>query len=389
MFAVLLVLLAVSAGCLGKSSPTETAASTDGPASSGVVQDNQTAAPDGRGDLAAFKETNRTVTNGTDSMDHKHDYWGGEDRKMLLQDDYGLIPIPLIPENKAPGTAIADFDLPEPFLVYEGTSHLEVLFEKVCVWVDITCTTNSHPAISIYVDYLTAIDDPGEFHEAGKATPGTPLIIPVAPTQADMPHQTKSLWLFRIYTGEVNAFSFNVTITAVKGGQVVNWPPHPDLYADRPERIVFEGPVTGESPGIAASFLYGDDANWVYPDRIISYGTDSIEVTVTRKAWNSATPEPAPEKFELQVNNASYIPKVGNGDPAGLRLTPKNIDGDTYTFDVPVDLQGYDTPYGTQSRWGFRFVPLEQRGLPWSHDYDMKIVARGHSIEAGGDGPKG
>lgn len=384
----LIALALVLGGCLGGASeevPVEAATN----ASSGVVAENQTAAPDGRGKLAAFEETNATVTNGTDAMEHKHDYWGGAERKVIASFDAGLIPIPLIPDGKAAGTAIADFDIEEPNLVYEGTSQLEVLFTDVKVWgTEFVPGAPEHPAISIMVDYLTAIDEPGQFHEAGQATPNEPLIIPVDPRQADMPHQTKSLWVFRIYTGEANSFTFNVTITAVKGHDVVDWPPHPDLYRDRPERVVFDGDVQAKYDGMHANLLYGSDANWVYPERIISYGTDRVKVRIERQTWGGPTEEPAPEKFELQFTNASYIPKVGNGDPAGGHLEPASIDGMTYTFDVPVDPQGYDTPYGTASRWGFRLMPLDTRGMPWEMTYRMTITAYGHSIEDAGDGPE-
>lgn len=381
------------AGCLGGNDDGGTldAASQQPSAAAGVVAENQTEAPDGRGKLAAFEESNATVSNGTGAMDHKHDYWGGAERKVIGNWAGGLIPIPLVPEGKAPGTAIADFDLPAPNLVYEGTGQVEVLFTDVALFPFgfVGDAAPPHPAITIFVDYLTAADEPGQWRQAGQAKPDEPLVIPVEPTQADMPHQTKSLWVFRVYTGEANAFTFNMTFTAVKGRAVVDWPPHPDLYRDNAVRTVFEGDVVGKYDGDAANFLYGSDANWVYPERIISYGTERVEVIVTRNSWEGPAPEPKPEEFELQFVNASYIPKVGNGDPAGGHLAPAAVDGSTYRFDVPVDAQGYDTPYGTASRWGFRFMPTSTHGLPWSQTYHLTVTAYGHSIEETGDGPDG
>ena len=65
----------------------------------GVLDANEsTSAPDGRGDISAFKETNRTET-GTGGMMHAHDYWSGETRKVIWQQDIGLIPFPLMPEG--------------------------------------------------------------------------------------------------------------------------------------------------------------------------------------------------------------------------------------------------------------------------------------------------
>ncbi|HUR68673.1 MAG TPA: hypothetical protein VM370_05455, partial [Candidatus Thermoplasmatota archaeon] len=225
---------------------------------------------------------------------------------------------------------------------------------------------------------------------AGQAKPNEPLVIPVKPQEADMPHQTKSLWVFRIYTGEANAWEYNLTITAVKGYEVVDWPPHPDLYAEATERVIYDGPFHGEYKGAHQSLLDGSEANWLFPERIISYGTQSIKVTVERGAWGAQWPEPAADQFLLEVNNASYIPLVGNGDPAGYHIEPSSVEGTTYTFDVPVDAEGYDTPYGAHSRWGFRFVPTADSGptggaigsqpLPWAMDYTITIVATGRSV---------
>ena len=332
---------------------------------------------------------------------HSHDYWGGETRKVVASFDSGLIPIPLIPDGKAPGTAIADYDVPKGSLVYEGTSSLEVTFEKVCVlgtdpgWVmggpHEGCAA-AHPFITLQVDYLTAADEPGAFRSAGAATPGVPLVIPVAPTEADMPHQTKSLWLFRIYTGEANAFTYNVTITAVKGGAVVAWPPHPDVYAQGPSRVVLDGEFRTSSKGLVDYYLYGSDANWVYADRVISYGTETVDVEVTLGTL-TAPGGAQPTEYYLDHKNASFLSKVGNGDMSGGRLVDPASDGTTFRFRVPVDPEGYDTPYGSKSRWGFRFMArfgeesqcpevdasLQQgcQVVPYELTYAMRVVAAG------------
>ena len=403
-----LLLGAVFAGCISSDDPEKGPdVAPQGAGGNGVLDANETTtAPDGRGDIAAFKETNRTEMGVGGDM-HAHDYWGGETRKVIASFDSGLIPIPLIPDGKAPGTAIADYDLEPPNLVYEGTSQLEVVFTKVCVWsteVVGYVTGNEenpcpveHPHISIYVDYLTAADEPGAFRAAGQATPGQPLVIPVAPTEADMPHQTKSLWLFRIYTGEANAFTYNVTITAVKGNAVVNWPPHPDLYADKTEREILNGEFTTESKGLVDYYLYGSDANWVYPDRVISYGTEKLEVEVTFGSIEAGGVQPT--FYYLDYKNASYLSKVGNGDMAGGRLVDEGTDGSTFRFTIPVDEQGLDTPYASKSRWGFRFMArfgdesqcpdvdqsLQQgcQVVPYKLTYAIRITAFGHSTAGG------
>jgi hypothetical protein len=400
-WAALGVLLAAGlAGCIG--GPAEEKAHTLDVNATGTVGANETAAPDGRGDISAFKESNKTEVSGQGAMMHAHDYWKGETRKVIWTLDAGLIPLPLMPDGKAPGTAIADFDIPAPNLVYEGTEHLEVLFKDVRPVGAPSGTP--HPFITVKLDYLTSADEPGKFRSAGDVTPGQALIIKVKPTEADMPHSTKSLWLFRIYTGEANGFEFNITVTAVKGYDVVNWPPHPNLYADKIERLVFDADARMETQGWSQYWISGTDNGWVYPERVISYGTDRVDVTIAKGeiTMNGAAPPRPPDEFLLEFHNASYLSKVGNGDLAGGRLDDKGSDGKTYHFSIKVDNQGMDSPYGQKSRWAFRFIARysgngcvdDGQGftqgcqfLPYEMAYHMKIVATGHSTATGVETP--
>src|SRR5581483_3859119 len=165
--AAAMLLAAGLAGCIGGKDEAPIAPLSTAP--KGVVLANETAAPDGRGQISAFKESNYTETNGTGAMMHSHDLWGGQTRRIIWQDESGLIPLPLVPDGKAPGTAIADYDIPAPNLVYEGTDHLEILFRDVRPWG--APGGVSHPYIHILVDYLTAADEPGKFRTAGEAKP--------------------------------------------------------------------------------------------------------------------------------------------------------------------------------------------------------------------------
>lgn len=416
--AIALVFVTIAfAGCIGNNG----AATVDQTAThaNNTLTDNQTIAPNGAGKISAFNETNKTETTGIGSMLHTHDYWKGETRKIVYQANLGLIPLPLVPCKKPgcdakdpsqtypPGTAIADFDIPAPpdgGLVYEGTDHLEVVFKDVRVlytggtFRGVPVPKVDHPYIHIGLDYLTAADEPFAFHTGPEVTPGTPIIIPVKPLDADMPHQTKSLWVFRIYTKEANAWNFNFTVTAVKGNAIVNWPPHPNLYADRTQRVIFDGEQKISSNG-PTYMVDGNDAGWQFPDRVLSWGTDSVDVIVSNVQFTSPAPA-SPAKYLLEYHNASFISKLGNGDQAGGRVTDPGSDGKTYRFSIKVDPNGYDTPYGQKSRWGFRFVPryddtscpqddTSQQFLtgcqwfPWTETYHIQIIAHGHSIETG------
>ena len=410
---VLVVLGAALGGCLGGDAPPADDLSAQGnDTTEGVLDANDsTAAPDGRGDIAAFKETNKTET-GMGGMMHAHDYWQGRERVTLLERDMWFVPLPVQPcradgQCYPPGTSIADIDLPEPMLVYEGTDHLEVKFSNLRVVPVDAAVPN--PAVTMAFDYLTAADDANEFRTGVEGAKADEVYeVPVAPLEADMPHQVKSLWLFRIYTKDMTSGAdsatsvsvyFNFTVTAVKGREVVDWPPHPDLYANSPVRTIADGSYATQAKGWADYWVSGADANWVYPERVVSYGTERLEVTITKKAFQSSVPV-EPDFFYLEYRNASYLSKLGNGDLSGERLVDPSTDGTTYQFTIPVDEYGMDTPYGQSSRWAFRFMarygdadgsrcPGSQsimqgcQWFPYALDYDMKIVAHGHSTAAG------
>lgn len=415
------LVLAALAGCIGKDEPTDDLETQNTTTANGVLDANESAeAPDGRGELSAFKETNRTEANGTGAMEHKHDYWGGETRKVVDHIGVSLIPFPLMPCSKEgggctagqaqpgtdtlpPGTAIADFDIryPDPEkgiggLVFEGTTSLELLPNYINNQAD-----QPHTHAKVFFKYITAADEPGQWREGGELVAGTPFVLQVAPHEADMPHQVKSLWLFRIYSSsETIEFNMNLTVTAVKGNTVVDWPPHPDLYADKSERLIFEGPVHMESKGTIDSNLFGSDAGWLNPERILSWGTERIEITVTGVALTTDVPNVPVSGYVLEYHNATKPPLLGNGAQYGGRLTDTASDGTTWSFviDIANDPASYDSPYGEKSRWGFRFVPQFDQGspacvddpflqqilvgcqfVPWKMDYTMTIKAYGKS----------
>lgn len=418
-FLTTVLVLASLAGCISKGDDPSDDLDTQGENSSGGFLDanESAAAPDGRGELAAFKETNRTEASGKGAMEHLHDYWHGETRKHVDDIGVSLIPIPLLPCDKPgggctlgqsnpgtdtlpAGTAIADYDIDKPGLVYEGTSQLELLPNYINIEGDVP-----HPVGKVFFKYITAADEPGMWREGGELVAGAPFIIPVAPKEVDMPHQTKSLWLFRIYSDSTTLmFQMNLTITAVKGNAVVDWPPHPDLYADKSERIIFDGPVHMESKGTVDSNIFGSDAGWVNPERILSWGTERIEIQVTGVTVTTEGGVVTPSGYVFEYHNASKPPLMGNGAQYGGRMVDEGSDGTTWSFviDITNDHDSYDTPYGTKSRWGFRFVPQFDNGgaacydeggigsflqqilwgcqvVPWKMDYTMTIKAYGTS----------
>jgi hypothetical protein len=136
-------------------------------------------------------------------------------------------------------------------------------------------------------------------------------------------------------------------------------------------------------------------------------------VTVTNVAFTAQGGAVTPDHYVLEHHNATFIPKLGNGDQAGGRSEDKGTDGKSWHFHLTSDARSYDSPYGQKSRWGFRFVPrfgsdptnctkdapdplgvydfgqeflVGCQFVPWDLSYHLKIVAHGHSTAQGVDG---
>lgn len=439
VFVVAMLLAVGFAGCLKGDEPPPPV-DVQNTNQTGTIKDNETAAPDGRGKISAFNETNKTETTGIGSMMHEHDYWKGKERLDVGYIDGGLIPFPLAPCKRADGacsagattpstsgdsgdtypvgTAIADFlKAPKETLIPEGTKQLEFKLVRLSGLDQVGEPAPKPPANplgEVYFDYLAANDEPGKFHKGGQLKLDTPFTIDLKPTDADMPHQTASLWIFRIYSNtQMVAFEFNITITAIRGYDVVNWPPHPNLYADRPDRIIHDGPVKLQSKGTIDSNVYGSDAGWVHPEKVISWGTDSVDIEITNVAFTSQAPI-QPSGWVFEYNNASKPPLLGNGAQYSARLKDAGSDGKTFHFSIDLTTDrgdAMDTPYAQYSRWGFRLVPTFDQAanvcidgnnpvnpgvgrfvqqflvgcqfVPWDATYTMKIVAHGHSTSEG------
>jgi hypothetical protein len=422
-------LLSVLAGCFGagKGGHDEKPLATTGNA---TLLPNETAAPDGRGTISAFNETNKTEKTGIGAMMHTHDYWHGKSRiDNVAWIEAGQIPLPLMPCSKPDnsctvggstpnqdtypvGTAIVDYDLQPPpamGMIYEGTKTVEVKLADYYLQDANGNHVPGNPAGHVFFDYLAANDEPGHFHKGGELDLNVPVKIDIKPTDADMPHQTKSLWIFRVYSDStMGQFFGNITISIVKGYDVVNWPPHPDLYADKTTRTVLDGPVKLASKGSSDEMLFGSDAGWTSPQRVISWGTDTVTIDVKNFQFQSDLPAPTtgtpaqPKGFVLQYRNASS-PFLMANFPNWVTLKDAGSDGKSFHFTIDLTKDrgdAYDTPYAQYSRWGFRLVPIWEDATgcdssdagayvggcqfyPWSESYTMTIIATGHSTAEG------
>ena len=344
--AVLLVLPLLLAGCFGGGGEVETA---DTPEANGTPTDPP-ALPDGRGTSAGSIETNKTE-EGVGGVDHKHDYWEGQDTVMLYQDDITLSIFPTFPDG--PGTTpkgVAYVKLPPGRLVYEGAEKVTVLVGTPEVAFGLA--EDPSPA-GLNMQVRTAADT--DWRPAVPITYGTPLDIPVSPKETDMPHSTTSLWVFRL-VAERGLFSVvNVTITTSRGGDVVDWPGHPDFYADnKTHRVVMDSDVTTHINGFPENMFYENPKGWAAPTFLISHGTKRLEIWANVSGTTATSPTAAePVSYVLNWHNASKADFEGDIFNYVEDAEGKN-DLKSYHFRLEVDEGGMDGPYQPSSRWGFR-----------------------------------
>lgn len=374
---LLLLLPGALAGCFGgDDSPGEEAPQA-------VANESATTAqlPDGRGQSAGNLETNKTE-EGVGGVEHKHDYWQGQEQVVLFQDDVTLSFIPLFPDGEgSTPKGVAYVKLPSDRQVFEGT-------EKVTVLVGAPTLRGAEipnpPQVTL--QYRSAAD--ADWREPVPIAYGAALEIPVEPKETDMPHSTFSLWVFRITSDRPAVAAsgvVNVTVTAHKGREVVDWPGHPDFYGDKAYRVVLDKDVTTHIRGFPENVFYeGND--WAVPDLLISHGTARVEVWTNITSAKATSPTVAdPVSFYLNMHNATQV-----GFENDIFNWFDDADGRndlaSYHFVVPVSDVGMDGPYQPASRWGFRLeagygasavkdvVPFGGCGDCASYDIDYHVT---------------
>lgn len=382
----LLIVTGALAGCIGGDEAPDTSPTVE-TGSTNETEPNATL-PDGRGSAIAFEETNVTE-EGAGGIEHKHDYWQGKERVDVFVDDV-YFGFPLYPDGEgSEPKSVAYVKLGPPNLIYEGAAAVEVLVQAPEVRVEFDDVPVPEVALpnpappSLSLRYRTASSE--GFEEAGTLTYGTPLTIQITPRETDMPHSVSSLWAFALVTDSPDYMSaVNVTITAIKGNDVVDWPGHPEFYVDRDSRVVLDGDFQVHRQGIEEGLMYGTASSWIAPEKLISYGTGYVDVFVnisSAQASNGATPT----GFFLEYHDATILDAEDDfNDRIDDEEGGRAYDDEYYHFVVPVTAEGMDGPYQPQSRWGFRMVatfaetPVASL-CPGCFAYDiaftMKIVA--------------
>lgn len=369
----LAVVALLLAGCFGGGEPV--ASAVEGNATDDVA--NATL-PDGRGQSAGLAETNRTE-EGLGGIEHRHDNWQGQEQLTLFDKDVVMDATPLFPDGEgSQPRSVTYVKLPNGSLVFEGTDRLTLTFSAPAAPNGL----GGHPSpAALSVQVLTAASS--EFGDPLAVAFGEPVEVPVEPRETDMPHAVGSLWAFRLTTDRSDSYTTHLTVVAHKGREVVEWPGHPDFYADSDARVVLDAHVTTRRTGIHGTTLYDDQGNWIAPDKLVSWGTSRLEIHVNVTDFRAELPA-EPNAFNLEFHNATVLGPEANTGSTSYDVDPPTDDR-AYNFTVRIADYGMDSPYQTQSRWGFRMVATfgadQVRGtlcpgcFPYEVEYDVRIVA--------------
>lgn len=373
------------AGCIGKDEPID-AGTVDNESNESVQPETL---PDGR-EFVAVEETNKTE-EGVGGIDHKHDYWHGEEQIVIFDRDvypegsvfergdnsHVFIYYVNLPEN------ISESDQ-RSALVYEGTG--KVIFEL---------TSGPPTATELQMSFRTAAKD---WTPYAPIAPATPFEYLPEKIETDMPHSFRSLWNWKLQavapvpvgdpvgwtTGEdVTGGAvppLHVKITVVKARSVDDWPGHPAFYDGVEERVVIQNKAGKTTVDQAADVLiYGVEPDQIVPDKLISMGTRYLDVYVNITKLE-LPPGVESDGFTMFWRSAST-------QPSDLGYNPGNneTDGKTWAFwHLEVSPDELDSPYQPTSRFSFKVLanPANDdlarcyRCVPYTIEYTMTIIAR-------------
>lgn len=296
---------------------------------------------------------------------HQHDYWGGKDRLVVM--DAGL-------ENDGccvtigPRGFALQFVPADGIVVPHGTKQVEV----IVTWTD--------EGTQLYEDPELWVQTAAE-HEPSLVAPlssGVPLVIGTEDHDLDLPHQSLSAWRFvvRVYpmADGVVARRVDGTMTvhaeAIRGREIPIYPPHPDLWGSRETIPLFEDEAAHalwrgqlDEDGRDISCYQGCFPRIHRPANgtVVPFDAATIEVIL------DARPDPTFE-FGLKFHGADTRNFTD--------LVPTTIDGTKRVYEIPLSPGLGDSPYATQSVWGFAvFSEKPERDGTYAGSYTLTARA--------------
>ena len=370
-----------------------------------TTEETNVAAPEGRGTIVAFEETNRTE-DGFEGVDHHHDMWMGATRLVIFETDAMMGP------GVGTSGARATFRPPQGTFVPEGTATIEFTISNptrhVC---EPLVTFGGRFYCTDYLGGLPAappVPDPAppqglklrykhastaEWIDAGEIVWGGPTLIKIMQAiETDMPHATSSVWEFQVESpnSNDNTLSFHAKAEAVRGeGVIPLWPGHPLFYdEDTPFRVVVDNALAKAcDSGLSNTgcLLAGEGVEPVVPSKLVSYGTRTLHVYANITRADFPNPATKPSVWFLYHRNATgqnNITNIFDEQTHGIETLQ-------HYWVLPVDDGSMDSPYADGSRWEFEigaaFTPPAGSSCyggcaDWSAEYTLTVIATAEQL---------
>lgn len=295
----------------------------------------------------------RDLEGGNSSGEHLHDYWGGQDRLTLHEEETsggGLI-------STCNGFSWYVFQPDTDHTVIQGTEFVEITMD----WQDEPTDHYSDPELWI----RTAEDDAPHFVSA--VEPGQTVVFETNNTANDLPHQQLSSWEFHwvLYPGEEADpncnlwFHGDMTFRSeiVRGLEIPLYPGHPDRWDNATmlpvldeSKSVFLDQGTDEGGNGLCLSGGGEDGGCFWENHrpsggaVVPHDARTVEVRI------------------VPANTGPFDIQFAYHDAATREMTtmdPTREDGDTRIYVIDVG-SGGDGPYAKQSLWEFRVYPDQQ-----------------------------
>lgn len=306
------------------------------------------------------------LQNGTDGAGwHVHDYWGGQDRLQLLdQEDPGCTGC-TVSYSGDHGTTIGSF-LPEPdHVVPQGTA-----------WLHATATwdieSGDYDGVGLWVQTANGTD----FAFVGELEQGQPLTFNSTHGDNDPPHQTLSLWEFQVRAmppdgdgSSASTFSSTLRVEVERGLEIPPWPPHPDFWDGATELILDEASYTVTYDTQAGLVWYcAGCVGGPYLDDgvVVPFDADVVVIDV------EATSE-LPITFGLRAHGADTRTYT--------ELEPTLDEPFHKTWRMETAEHFADSPYAKRSFWAFNLYKDQVRqddtvtAGHWQGTYDVTVTA--------------
>lgn len=322
---------------------------------SGCAADAPEAAPPTeKSPVVVTKPGDFDATNLTDDRPHLHDYWGGKERLVLMdQATEAIVGL----AGGVPVVAVT-FDPPPGAVVPQGASAVHVTVK----WTTEPGDTFGAPELWV----KSAAD-----HDTMKVAAvehDAVVTIPSTNEKNDLPHQTLSAWQFQFVLppGPTGATRYQGTVTihveVQRGLDIPLYPGHPDRWAGATEIALFSNAQDAlwQGDGYHDYSCFSGCPGLVAPREgvVVPYDAKRVVVVIEQ--------EDRPSKLGLKFHGA---------DTRELSTLPPPEEADgKRVYDIPLTRGMADGPYARESLW--RFLAAIEEPAPDS------VVAQSYTMTA-------